>query len=534
MPDDRDREASLTLLMLDAPSIGPTRMMSLLQTHGSAEAAYSEMRRTGNQRIQEYFSSVDLDDYQASLVENYRLGGDYKLWSDEDYPTNLMRWKGRPPVLFYKGDLSHLGERSLALVGRVDATALGLDSARRFARKCVENEITVVSGLAKGIDAASHAGALEEPTGSTYAVVGHGLTHTYPRENAGLYQKIPSYGAIISQFRTEVGPQKWTFPARNEVMCTLALGTVIVEGKVGCGSIIQADFSFKHGRPVFILSKNLKSQDPSWAEDLVKRGAHVIERFDQVLDVIERTLGARWNRPTRRVGVEVQPLFDLENSKIDVSWSRTSDTAVIFDIDGVVVDSREATAVALADIASRHTGRAISPRQVDVVGAPHSILSELGVRKAYEVYKAEYDLALKRATDAVRVFDEVVEGIKELKSAGVRLAAVTAQPARRANTLLPSAVKELFEHFLCYNDTRGKKELGIRAALSKMEVSPERAVYIGDTPKDLEAARIAGVKGVGVLWGFSSEDQLSRWPNELLLEKQTDISRSLLTSLFDD
>ena len=533
MGNARDLEAAKILLMLDAPSVGPTRMLTLLEECGSADAALRKLYSSGSERVRQYLDAAVIDSYVESILHTYELNAAFKLWKDEDYPQNLRQWSGRPPVLFYRGDLSGFGERSLALVGRVDPTAAGLDAARRFARKCVENDIAVVSGLAKGIDAASHHGSLADPPGETYAVVGHGLAHAYPRENSALYETIPLHGAVISQFKTEMKAQKWTFPARNEVMCTLALGTVIVEGKSGCGSIIQAEFSFKHDRPVFILSKNLQSQDPGWAQELVRRGAHVIERFDQVLEVVERMTKRPWRTPKP----QHQTLFDVNSNQRHSSWMSPGDpvstpSAMLFDLDGVVIDSRDATAVALAEIASRHTGLLVTAEQIDVTGRPHATLAALGVRKAYEVYKAEYDTAFKEALGAVRVFDEVVEGIKRLKESGVRVAAVTAQPARRVNSMVPARLRGLFEYILCYNDTRGKKEVGISFALSKMGVEKSRAAYVGDTPKDLEAARIAGVKGIGVLWGFSSEDELRRWPHEMLLESYSEIDPALMKRLF--
>ncbi|MCP2336963.1 HAD-IA family hydrolase [Actinomadura rupiterrae] len=534
MGDARDLEAAQILLMLDAPSVGPTKLLALLEEYGSADAALRKLYSSASERVREYLDTALIDSYIESISYTYKLNAEFKLWKDEDYPQNLRQWNGRPPILFYRGDLSSLGDRSLALVGRVDPTPLGLDSAHRFARKCVDNGISVVSGLAKGIDAASHNGALTDPSGETYAVVGHGLAHAYPKENSELYKSIPHHGAIVSQFKTEMKAQKWTFPARNEVMCTLALGTVIVEGKPGCGSIIQADFSFKHGRPVFILSRNLKSDDPGWAQELVRRGAHVIERFEQVLEVVEPMTQRSW----RASKPQLQTLFDVEGDRrslpgqsADVPPSPSS--AALFDLDGVVIDSRNATAVALARIASRHLGQQVDPKNVLVTGRPHDALARLGVVDAYRVYRAEYDAAFKEATGAVQVFEEVVDGIKALKASGIRVGAITAQPARRANSMVPREVKNLFEEFLCYNDTGKNKEVGIAAALSRFNVPKTRAAYIGDSPTDLEAARRAGVKGVGVLWGFNSEEELRRWPHDVLLAEPHEIASSLLRILSD-
>lgn len=427
---------------------------------------------------------------------------------------------------FFKGSLSKLHKRALALVGRVDPSVEGVAAATRFARKCVENGILVVSGLAKGIDAASHRGALLEPPGDTFAVVGHGLDYSYPRENVDLYEAIQSHGAVISQFRTGVGPQRWTFPARNEVMCTLALGTVIIEGKPGCGSLIQADFSFKHGRPVFVLGRNLKGSDSEWAAQLVKRGAHVIEHFDQVTAVVDGLLAKHLTANQRSIITPV-PLFDnrIENPTDDA-------IAALFDLDGVILDTRGATAAALAAIATRHAGRSISADQVLLTGKPHDALARLGIKNAYQVYRAEYDTEFGRARGRISLFSAAVEGLRALRDKGVNLAAVTAQPRRRADIMLPEDVRTLFDVFLCYNDTLGKKDVGIGLALKALGVPPDRALFVGDQATDLEAARRTGVRGVGVLWGFSTEEELRRWPHDLLLAEPDEIGLGLLDILF--
>lgn len=529
---NRDLEAAYALLLLDAPTIGPRRCHDLITQRGSAIAAYEYLGASADpgKKLLEFLQSVEVESYSACIHETHRLGGSYVLWNDERYPSNLRQWQGRPPILFYKGDLTHLAARSLALVGRVDPTEEGLAAAERFARKCVENDITVVSGLAKGIDGASHRASLKEPAGYTYAVVGHGLDYQYPRENHDLFASIPNHGAVISQFSTGTGPQRWTFPARNEVMCTLALGTVIIEGREGCGSIIQAEFSFKHGRPVFILGRNLRTAESDWAKALVSRGAHVIERFDQVLDIVTRTM-RQWQSASER-SVNSPTLFDaaLQNGKAatvasisDKSTAR-ADTAALFDLDGVIVDSRSATVAALADIAEEQTGRPVDPFTINPQLAPHKALEVLGVSNAYQIARTKYDEALARHTSLIRVFDDAVAGLHELRAAGVRLAAVTAQPRRRIELILPNHIQSLFEHVLTYNETGGKKDVGIRRLMSQMGLLPQNVVYIGDQSRDLEAARKAGVYGFGVLWGFSTEEELQRWPHDGLLARPSELA----------
>lgn len=530
--------AARTLRLLGAPGVGPHRLYGLLETHGSLEGveAYIENSGKAPQRVRDYVSQTGVGPFRQIMQETVARGDDFKLWSDPDYPANLGLWGARPAVLFYRGDLSHLGQRSLALVGRVDPTVEGEQSAFRFARKCVENDITVVSGLAKGIDGASHRAALGEPPGYTYAVVGHGLDFSYPAENKDLYEAIPQHGAVISQFSLGVGPQRWTFPARNEAMCTLALGTVIVEGKPGCGSIIQAEFSFKHGRPVFLLSRNLRVGETQWAEELVTKGAHVVEHFDQVLDVVQATMGELWSDTSEATWAEQDNLLELlnEDPSVGAQMNDLSKYGIFFDLDGVLADSRETTAVALAAIATRHTNREVNPTGLDVTGSPSKVLQRLGVRDSYNVYRDEYDAEFVRASDRhMRVFDDAVVGLRRLRDAGVRLAAVTAQPRRRAERLLPPEVRDMFDLYLTYNETKGKKEAGIDRALRELQVDKKHAAFVGDQSTDLEAARRSGVRGVAVLWGFSDLETLRKWPHDLMLSEPGEIGPELVSMLFE-
>ncbi|MEX2032448.1 MAG: DNA-processing protein DprA [Dehalococcoidia bacterium] len=520
MDSARVTEAAEVLRLLDAPSLGPRSVLAMLGQHGSAAAACEALaRRVGTLQQQEFVETTSLVEYERAVTATLALGGDFTLWCDETYPP-LLDWDGRPPVLFFKGDISGMGMRSLALVGRVDPTDEGREAAARFAARCVSSGIEVISGLAKGIDGASHQGAIAAG-GRTFAVLGHGLDYAYPKENAGLYKAIPENGALISQFRTGFGPQRWTFPARNEVMCTLASGTVIIEGKTGCGSLIQADFSFKHGRPVFLLSRNLEVADNAWAHGLVARGAHVVQRFEDVLAVLDA------EKPAPPPPPPVQAGFRFDDMGDDVSDGDAHRALTVWDIDGVIADTRHATAVALAALATKHTGVSVPASEISVGGAPHKALERLGVANAYQVYQSGYDAAFAEARGEVRMFGGVVDLLRALKTDGVGIAAVTAQPKRRADLMLPPDVRGLFDAFYCYNDTRGRKEDGIRMAISALGSSTTETVYIGDTPDDLRAARRADVRGVGVLWGFSTHADLMGEPHEALATSPEHLSEVL-------
>ncbi|MFB2556783.1 HAD-IA family hydrolase [Herbiconiux liangxiaofengii] len=520
-PFARDLAAARVLGLLDAPSFGPKRVLDVLSRWPDPQDAieYLIADAKTSDKVVEHLRFLDQAVYLRQIEQTRALGGDFKLWNDDSYPSNLGRWAARPPVLFFKGDIDQLTTRALALVGRVDPTDQGIDAAGRFARLCVDNNIDVVSGLAKGIDGASHRAALMDPPGRTYAVVGHGLDFAYPAENRELYGAIPMHGAVISQFALGVSPQRWTFPARNEAMCTLALGTVIIEGKEGCGSIIQADFSFKHDRPVFILSRNLKTDNAEWAHKLVKRGAVVVEHFDQVTDAVERKMGELWGEK------QVQGTFF--NMDELVHSPSAEPKAALFDLDGVVVSTMTTERSAIAEVATRHLGRPVELNEVQAFGSPPEKLRALGVTNYYAVYRNEYQAAWLKHLGETTVFDEVVSVIVRLLDEGWRVGAITSQSSSRADRMIPQAVRELFSEFITYSEGGKDKSSAITRLLTKWNVAADRAFYIGDQPKDIEAARGAGVHEVAALWGFASEQDLRALAPEWVLEAPTDADQLL-------
>jgi DNA processing protein len=204
---------------------------------------------------------------------------------DAGYPPNLHEVHDRPPLIFVAGALNPGDNRSVAVVGARRATERGLTAAADVAEHLVEAGYAVVSGLAAGIDTAAHVSALGAG-GRTVAVLGTGLSRSYPVENATLQRRIAARGAVISQFWPEAPPSRASFPRRNAVMSGFARGTVIVEASSRSGARTQARLALGHGRPVFLLGSVLGEQ---WAEDLAARpGVHVVNEPGQITRTIER------------------------------------------------------------------------------------------------------------------------------------------------------------------------------------------------------------------------------------------------------
>lgn len=204
---------------------------------------------------------------------------------DAGYPENLRAVHDCPPLIFVKGRLEPRDCRSIAVVGARRASPKGASVARGIAEHLVQHEYTVVSGLAAGIDTAAHTAALDHG-GRTLAVIGTGLSRSYPPQNASLQRRIASECAVISQFWPDAAPSRRSFPMRNAVMSGLTLATVVVEASHTSGSRMQARLALAHGRPVFLVD-SLLEQD--WARELAGRpGAHVARSPSDITSTVER------------------------------------------------------------------------------------------------------------------------------------------------------------------------------------------------------------------------------------------------------
>jgi len=187
---------------------------------------------------------------------------------DQDYPVNLRVVENLPPFLFYRGELRPDDAYSVAVVGTRSPTPEGLARARRMASLLASRGVTVLSGLARGIDTAAHEACLEAG-GRTIAVLGSGIRRIYPPENLGLAQRIVESGAVVSQFWPDAAPTSYTFPRRNVVTSGLGQGTVVVEASASSGAKMQARLAIEHGKQVFLLTSLVTQY--TWAKKYMKR-----------------------------------------------------------------------------------------------------------------------------------------------------------------------------------------------------------------------------------------------------------------------
>ena len=203
---------------------------------------------------------------------------------DDDYPANLRLIYNLPPFLIYRGTLRDDDVRSVAVVGTRQASLEGLKRAARLTDQLTEAGVTVLSGLARGIDTAAHRATLLAG-GRTIAVMGTGINTVYPRENRDLAEQIAATGALVSQFWPDSPPRTDTFPRRNIVMSGMSQGTVVVEASATSGAKMQARYALEHGKRVFLLSSLV--EDRPWARRYLERGAVEVRDVDDIVRMLQ-------------------------------------------------------------------------------------------------------------------------------------------------------------------------------------------------------------------------------------------------------
>ena len=202
---------------------------------------------------------------------------------DSRYPTLLKEISDPPPLLFVQGDVSCLQAWQLAIVGSRNPTPSGRDSAFEFARFMAGGGLHICSGLADGIDAAAHKGALAAG-GKTIAVVGTGLDRVYPAKHRDLAHQIVQQGAIVSEFPLGTPPFAENFPRRNRIISGLSLGTLVVEAALKSGSLITARMAMEQGREVFAMPGSIHNPLARGCHQLIRDGAKLVENADHIID----------------------------------------------------------------------------------------------------------------------------------------------------------------------------------------------------------------------------------------------------------
>lgn len=275
------------------PQIGSARLENLLKYFEKPENIFLASRRDlvalAGEQIGQGIVSFDQKQLQIDLALAKKSGIKIITLFDQDYPRLLKEIPGAPIVLYVLGKISESDNLSIGIVGSRRASLYGLSSAEKFSAELSAQGITIVSGMARGVDTYAHRGALKA-RGRTIAVMGSGFSHIYPSENAGLAKKISESGAVISEFPMDTLPLPQNFPRRNRLISGLSLGVLITEAARNSGALITADFALEQGRDVFALPGRIDSCGSTGANALLKQGAKLVTCCADILEELNLSM----------------------------------------------------------------------------------------------------------------------------------------------------------------------------------------------------------------------------------------------------
>ncbi|MFK7945073.1 MAG: DNA-processing protein DprA [Paracoccaceae bacterium] len=278
------------LRLARSQNVGPRTFHHLLRRFGSAEQAVDALPSLAARGGKRDYEVCPREVALAELERGDKLDCRLLIAGDAGYPTLLAELEPAPPLLWVMGRFELLEESAVALVGARNASALGLRTARRLARELGVNGHVIVSGMARGIDAAAHEAALA--TG-TVAVLAGGLDKPYPAENLALYDRLTSEGALVSEIPFGIEPTSRHFPRRNRLISGLARGVVLVEAAIRSGSLITARFALEQGREAMACPGAAEDPRAAGCNSLIREGAALIRHAGDVDDALSapRTLG---------------------------------------------------------------------------------------------------------------------------------------------------------------------------------------------------------------------------------------------------
>lgn len=294
-------------LVLSASGLSSLRQTILVDSFGCAEAvlaasdadlaAVAGITPVHTQRLREARATLDGD---ALLKRCADLGVTPVPYTSPGYPPLLRETEGAPPLLFVQGEITRRDELSVAIVGTRKCSPYGLQMARRLAEDLVRRGFTIVSGLALGVDAEAHDGALGAG-GRTIAVMANGPDVTYPREHTRLRERIADSGAVVTEFPLGTQPMRERFPARNRIISGLSLGVVVVEAPVKSGALITARLAAEQGREVFAVPGDVTRAESRGCHALLKDGARLVEFAEDVVEglgILLKAVPERQHVPT--------------------------------------------------------------------------------------------------------------------------------------------------------------------------------------------------------------------------------------------
>ncbi|MSR66110.1 MAG: DNA-protecting protein DprA [Pedosphaera sp.] len=316
------REALVALNLIEG--VGPIRVRELMSHFGDAPAILSssesqlrQVHRIGEETaaaIANWRKTVDLAAELRRVAES-----DCRIVTqlDDEYPELLRQIYDPPVVLYVKGRLEPQDKKSIAVVGSRMTTHYGTDTARKLGYQLAQAGMTIVSGGARGIDTAAHQGALAAG-GRTIVVLGTGINIVFPPDNADLFERAASSGAVITQFPFNYWGSKQSFPIRNRIVAGMTLGTLVVEATLMSGALITAGLAVDNGRQVFAVPGRVDSPRSKGCHDLIKKGAKLCEDIEDVLSEFDSLFPANSRAGTAAHPQPSSALSDYEGKVFSV------------------------------------------------------------------------------------------------------------------------------------------------------------------------------------------------------------------------
>lgn len=303
------------------PTIGPVRLRKLLQLFETPErilsASANALRRVDGvgpdvaEQITNWESIVDLG---GELQRIREFGAEVITAESATYPKQLREIHAPPIVLYVWGELIERDQHAIGVIGSRRTTHYGTESAKKLSYQLAYAGLTIVSGLARGIDTAAHQGALAAK-GRTVAVIGSGLLHLYPPENAALAEKIRSgNGAVVSEFSMEVQPDRQTFPMRNRIISGWSHGILVVEAGLNSGALITASQALEQGRSVYAVPGHINAPSAQGSNRLIQQGAKLVMEANDILDDLNLLLPEA--RPSLDAAVRPLPTLTADERRV--------------------------------------------------------------------------------------------------------------------------------------------------------------------------------------------------------------------------
>lgn len=292
------------------PDVGPVTIRSLISRFGRPDRVFSsdveELKTVdgvGERKARNIKDFSGWDEIGKMLERLDSEGVRVILYTDKEYPSLLREIEDAPVILYVKGEIKEEDRFSIAVVGSRNATHYGRFVAEKIATELAESGFTIVSGLARGVDTIAHSSSLRAG-GRTIAVMGSGIDLIYPAENKGLFDKIIGSGYVVTEFPPGTPPDKGNFPKRNRLISGLSLGVVVVEATEGSGALITARAALEQNREVFAVPGNISSPNSRGTNELIKRGAKLVQRSDDIIEELAQPLRG-FIRPKEKDHVEL-------------------------------------------------------------------------------------------------------------------------------------------------------------------------------------------------------------------------------------